>query len=81
MSQCTAKSKRSGRRCRRAAIMGGTVCSMHSGKAPQVVRLARERLNELAEPAVAALLKTLEMKYAKWASGSQSRGDGGKRKL
>ena len=31
MGQCTAKSKRSGERCRRAAMHGQTVCYMHGG--------------------------------------------------
>lgn len=39
-SQCTAKSKRSGEQCRRM-VVGGGVCSMHGGLAPQV-RAARE---------------------------------------
>ncbi len=30
--RCTAKSKRSGERCRRLASVGRTVCSMHGGK-------------------------------------------------
>ena len=31
MGQCTAKSKRTGERCRRAAMHGQTVCYMHGG--------------------------------------------------
>lgn len=42
--QCTARSKRSGERCRRAAVLGGTVCSMHGGKAPQVAAAAEGRV-------------------------------------
>jgi L-2-hydroxyglutarate oxidase LhgO len=42
--RCTATSKRSGKRCKQAAIKGGTVCSTHGGKAPQVVAVARRRL-------------------------------------
>lgn len=41
--QCTAKSKRSGVRCRRAAIVGGRVCSFHGGNAPQVRAAAAGR--------------------------------------
>ena len=44
--RCTAKSKRSGRRCQQWAIRGGTVCSMHGGQAPQVKRKAEERIRE-----------------------------------
>lgn len=35
MAQCTATSKRSGERCRRAALTGRTVCYMHGGKTPR----------------------------------------------
>lgn len=34
MAQCTAKSKRSGQRCKRHARPGRSVCVMHGGKAP-----------------------------------------------
>lgn len=42
--QCRARSKRSGERCRRAAIRGGAVCSFHGGRAPAVVARADQRL-------------------------------------
>ncbi len=32
MGQCTAKSKRSGERCRNHAVHGKTVCHIHGGK-------------------------------------------------
>lgn len=35
MAQCKAKSKRSGERCRRAAMIGKEVCMMHGGKTPR----------------------------------------------
>ena len=57
--RCTAKSSRTGKRCRKAAIRGGTVCATHGGAAPQVRDAARRRLLELAEPAVAALAEAL----------------------
>ena len=60
LRQCTAKSKRSGQRCKRAPIRGGNVCSMHGGKAPQVEGSARERLASLVDPAIVALRKALE---------------------
>lgn len=41
--RCTATS-RSGNRCKRRPIPGGTVCSMHGGKAPQVAAAAEARL-------------------------------------
>lgn len=53
--RCTAKSKQRGDRCRRAAILGGTVCPFHGGAAPAVKRKAAERLAALQHPAVDAL--------------------------
>lgn len=44
--QCTATSKRSRERCKRAAILGGTVCAMHGGKSPAVRAAAGQRLVE-----------------------------------
>ena len=53
--RCTAmRSDKSGR-CRKAAIIGGTVCASHGGAAPQVKAAARLRLQDLAEPAMAVL--------------------------
>jgi len=46
--RCTATAKRSGERCGRAAIVGGTVCSVHGGKAPQVRQAAEVRAAKLA---------------------------------
>lgn len=40
MSQCTAKSKRTGERCRRAAIVGRTTCYNHGGRSPQGIAAA-----------------------------------------
>lgn len=42
--QCRATSRRSGERCKRAAIRGGTVCAMHGGRAPSVKAAAARRL-------------------------------------
>lgn len=53
--QCSATSKQSGERCRKAAIAGGTVCKTHGGGAPQTVRKARLRLAELVDPSIAVL--------------------------
>jgi hypothetical protein len=54
--RCTATSKRSGERCRRAAIVGGTVCAMHGGKAPAVAAAAEQRETEhQAEATIAKL--------------------------
>lgn len=43
MSQCTAHAKSSGRQCTRAAIIGGRVCYVHGGGAPQTIAAARRR--------------------------------------
>ena len=58
--QCTATSKRSGGRCKNPPIAGGHVCRFHGGASPQAQRSARQRLMELAEPAVEALRVALE---------------------
>lgn len=55
--QCTAKSKRSGQRCRRAAIAGGSVCRMHGGGAPRVAAAAAARV---VEARAAAAVRDLE---------------------
>jgi len=44
--RCTATA-RSGARCKRYPIPGGTVCRMHGGAAPAVRRKAEERLEEV----------------------------------
>jgi hypothetical protein len=48
--RCTAKSTRSHQRCKKAAILGGTVCQTHGGGSPQVKRKAAERLADLIDP-------------------------------
>lgn len=58
--RCTAHSTRTGEPCKRAAILGGTVCSTHGGSAPAVKRKAAERLAALQDPAVDALQRSLE---------------------
>lgn len=46
--QCTATSKATGNRCRRSAVLDGTVCPMHGGKAPQVRNAIERRRQERA---------------------------------
>ena len=61
--RCTAKSQRSGVRCKKAAIMGGTVCATHGGSAPQVKKAAARRLAKLVDPSIGVLhdlLKAVE---------------------
>lgn len=42
--RCTAKSKRTGSRCKRAPVVGGRVCAVHGGAAPQVKAAAERRV-------------------------------------
>lgn len=58
--RCSARSSRTGERCRRPPIQGGTVCPSHGGSAPQVRAKAGERLFALAEPAVIELTRLLK---------------------
>lgn len=51
VSRCVAHRK-DGERCKKAAIKGATVCRSHGGAAPQVVRSARERFNDLIDPMI-----------------------------
>lgn len=54
--KCTAKSKRSGERCKRWPIRGGTVCAIHGGNSPTVRAAAKRRLEEAeAQKAVVTL--------------------------
>jgi hypothetical protein len=59
-ARCSATSKQTGKRCGLPPVRGATVCRFHGGAAPQVQRSARQRLAELAEPAVEALRLALE---------------------
>jgi hypothetical protein len=44
--RCTARSTRTGERCKRAAGKGATVCATHGGRAPQVKAAAKRRQAE-----------------------------------
>lgn len=55
-SQCTARSKRTGKRCRRPSSIGANVCRHHGGEAPQVKAAARRRLDQAADVLVQRLL-------------------------
>jgi hypothetical protein len=46
--RCTARSSQTGERCKKAAVLGGTVCENHGGAAPQVRAAAERRLAERA---------------------------------
>ena len=51
--RCTARSSRTGERCKRWAAKGATVCPTHGGRAPQVKAAAKRRRDEAT--AIAAL--------------------------
>jgi hypothetical protein len=59
-ARCTAKSKRSQKPCNNPAIMGGTVCRMHGGGAPQVQASARERMMALQPLAIQTIHSLLQ---------------------
>jgi len=48
-----------GRPCKNAAISGATVCRVHGGSAPQVLRKAAERLKEARDLALERLTERL----------------------
>lgn len=55
--RCTAKAKSTGERCKRRPIIGGTVCKVHGGGAPQVKAAARARLAGAVDPAISVLIQ------------------------
>ena len=49
MSQCTAKSKRSGKQCLKWAMRGRTTCHMHGGTAKgPITKAGKERSRQVA---------------------------------
>ena len=58
--RCTATAHHTKQRCKKAAILGGVVCQTHGGGAPQVKKAARERLNDLIDPAINELGRRVE---------------------
>lgn len=55
--QCTARSKTTGQRCQRPALLGGNVCRSHGGNAPQTRAKAQRRLEQAADVLVQRLLR------------------------
>ena len=60
VNQCHATAKATGKRCNRAAILGGRVCYVHGGAAPQVKRKAAERIAALRDAACDVLKRHLQ---------------------
>lgn len=58
-ARCTA-TNRQGQRCKKPPILGGTVCRMHGGAAPQVQDAAWARLQRLENPAITRLGKLID---------------------
>lgn len=61
--RCQARLRKGQRQCQRAAILGGRVCRLHGGAAPQVKRKAVERLADLIDPD-RVLRETAKIAYA-----------------
>ena len=57
--KCHAHSSRTGLPCKRWAVPGTTVCSIHGAGAPHVKEAARRRLEELILPAIATLRRLI----------------------
>lgn len=55
MPTCTAHRSASGTPCRANAIVGGTVCVTHGGRAPQVRAKALERMAAQVDPVLTEL--------------------------
>jgi hypothetical protein len=55
-AQCTARSKRTGKRCKAPSMLGGNVCRAHGGSAPQTRAKAQRRLQQAADVLVQRLL-------------------------
>jgi hypothetical protein len=57
--RCKGKARRTGERCKKAAIKGGSYCPSHGGALPGVAKQAKERLLALVEPALVELHRVL----------------------
>ena len=55
-TQCTARSKQTGKRCRRPSSLGSNVCRSHGSAAPQTRAKAQRRLQQAADVLVQRLL-------------------------
>lgn len=59
---CTARRKRDAQPCTNFAVLGASVCRMHGGSAPQVIRAAQVRLLMASDRLMAQLLLIAEDK-------------------
>ena len=66
--QCKATAKSSGKRCKKYAILGGTVCMKHGGAAPQVRRKAQQRIEAAGITPERTMLEIARIAYqdARW---------------
>jgi hypothetical protein len=69
---CVATTKRGP--CRKAPILGGTVCATHGGSAPQVKAKAAERLMDLIDPN-RALREAASLAYSDLSAFYDENGD------
>jgi hypothetical protein len=60
--KCQARISNGSRQCERWAINGSNVCATHGGRAPQVKRSAKERLEELVDPAIGGLRRAYQIR-------------------
>ncbi len=72
-TQCTAHSSRTGKRCEKPPIAGGTVCRTHGAAAPQVREAARQRYEALEHPAVDRMGKLIAQEEFPTVAFSASR--------
>jgi hypothetical protein len=56
---CRAHSSRTGKPCRRPAVLGATVCASHGASAPHVREAARKRLEAMILPALATVREAM----------------------
>jgi hypothetical protein len=57
---CTARSKRTGTPCKNAPLEGSTVCRLHGGLAPQVLRKSQERIVMAQDDAASNLVRWMQ---------------------
>lgn len=60
MTQCTAKSKRTGVQCQRPALTGKTVCYHHGGKTPQGIAIPQTKSGRYSKHIPTRMLATYE---------------------